>query len=52
MVDAVVGLLILAALSLSLAQAFVAIGLWDVAEASRIDALTASLDAGPHATWY
>jgi hypothetical protein len=52
MVDALVGLLILAALSLSLAQAFVALGQWDVAEALRIDRLTASLDAGSHAPWY
>jgi hypothetical protein len=52
MVDALVGLLILAALSFSLAQAFLTIGQWDTMESSRIDKLVASLDAESHAPWY
>jgi hypothetical protein len=52
LVDAVVGLLILAAVSLSLAQAFLTMSSWDIQESARIDKLVSALDAESHAKWY
>lgn len=51
MVDALVGILILAAVGVALAQAFLSIGQWDQAESLRIDRLTKALDAEAHVPW-
>jgi hypothetical protein len=52
MVDALVGILVLAAVSLATSQAFQAVSLWDHSESARIDNLTKALDAEPHAAWF
>jgi len=52
MVDALVGILILAAVTMSVSASFATIARLDRLQADRIDRLLSESDAAPHASWY
>jgi hypothetical protein len=52
MVDAFVGLLILAVVALSVSSAFSTLARLDKVQAERIDRIVKESDASPHESWY